>query len=303
MLGAEGMDDPDWRAENVADVQTKLESLLSFAGGIIAGAQNTEESTLDRWLLSKLQRRIADTTSSLEELKTRSALQAALFDTWNDIRYYIQRRGKTDSAALREAVKVWLRLLAPFAPYVCEELWSQTGEGGFVSTAQWPKVDPCKVDAAAEEQENYIADLIGDTLNILRATKMTAKRIYFYTASAWKWQVYLKVLDKAATGEVKMNDVMREIAADASLKPHIKEVAALVPRMTKALTKLSSERKANMFKIKTADEKAIIQGALNFLHERFNSEVTVYDEEDKERYDPKQRAAMAMPNQPAIYIE
>jgi len=303
MLGAEGMDDPDWRAENVADVQTKLESLLSFAGGIIAGAQNTEESTLDRWLLSKLQRRIADTTSSLEELKTRSALQAALFDTWNDIRYYIQRRGKTDSAALREAVRVWLRLLAPFAPYVCEELWSQTGEAGFISVAPWPKVDPRKVDMAAEEQENFIADLIEDTFNILRATKMTAKRVCFYTAAAWKWQVYLKVLDKAATGEVKMNEVMREFAADASLKPHMKEAAALVPRMIKALTKLSSERKANMLKIKTSNEKAIIQGALNFLHERFKAEVVVYGEDDKERYDPRQRADLAMPNQPAIYIE
>ena len=303
MLGAEGMDDPDWRSENVGDLQGKLESLLDFAGSILAGAQDAEESSLERWLLSKLQRRIADTTSSLEELKTRSALQAALFDTWNDIRYYIQRRGKTDSAALREAVKVWLRLLAPFAPYVCEELWNQTGETGFVSVAPWPKVDPSKTDVAAEEQENHIADLIEDTLNILRATKMTAKRVCFYTASPWKWQVFLKVLDKAATGEVKMNEVMRELAAETSLKPHMKEVAALVPRMIKSLTKLSSERKANILIIKAADEKAIIQGALGFLQERFNAEVTVYGEDEKECYDPKQRADMAMPNQPAIYIE
>jgi len=303
MLGAEGMDDPDWRAENVGDLQGKLESLLGFAGGILAGAKDKEESALERWLLSKLQRRIADTTSSMEELKTRSALQAALFDTWNDIRYYIQRRGKTDSAALREAVKVWLRLLAPFAPYVCEELWSQTGEAGFVSIATWPKVDPGKVDVASEEQENLIADLIEDTLNILRATKMTAKRVCFYTAAAWKWQVYLKVLDKAAVGEAKMNEVMRELAADASLKPHMKEVAALVPRMIKALTKLSSERKANMLKIRATDEKAIIQGARGFLRERFNAEVMVYGEDDKECHDPKRRAAMAIPNQPAIYIE
>jgi leucyl-tRNA synthetase len=277
--------------------------LLGFAGGILTGAQDREETVLERWLLSKLQLRIADTTNSLEELRTRSALQAALFDTWNDIRYYIQRRGKSDSAALREAVKVWLRLLAPFAPYVCEELWSQAGEVGFVSLAPWPKVDPSKVDAASEEQENLIADLVEDTLNILRATKMTPKRVCFYTAVAWKWQVYLKILDKAANGEVKMNEIMREFAADAPLKPHMKEAAALVPRMIKALTKLSNERKANILKIKTVDEKNIIQGALGFLHERFNAEFAVYIEDNKERYDPKQRAAMAMPNQPAIYIE
>ena len=52
-----------------------------------------------------------------------------------------------------------------------------------------------------------------------------------------------------------MNEVMRELAADPALKPHMKEVAGLVPRMIKALTKLSSERKANMLKIKAVDEK------------------------------------------------
>ncbi len=39
------------------------------------------------------------------------------------------------------------------------------------------------------------------------------------------------------------------------------------------------------------------------MKERFNAEVSVYSEEDKERWDPKNRAAMALPNQPAIYIE
>jgi hypothetical protein len=42
---------------------------------------------------------------------------------------------------------------------------------------------------------------------------------------------------------------------------------------------------------------------LNFLEERFNAKVAVYSEEDKARYDPKQRAALAIPRQPAIYIE
>jgi len=303
MLGAEGMDDPDWRAENVSDLQGKLDSLLGFAGNILAGTQDSKESALDQWLLSKLQRRIADATINLEEMKTRSALQAALFDTWNDIRYYIQRRGKTDSASLREAVKVWLRLLAPFAPYVCEELWSQTGEPNFISVATWPKVDHSKIDIASEEQENFIADLIEDTLNILRATKMTPKKVCFYTATPWKWQVFLKVLEKASVGEVKINEVMRELATNSTLKPHMKETAALVPRITKAVTKLSNERKTNMLKIRTVNEKAIIQKAQNFLRERLNAEVVAYDEDDKERYDPKQRATMAMPNQPAIYIE
>jgi leucyl-tRNA synthetase len=303
LLGAEGMDDPDWRAENISDLQTKFEALMDFASGIIATAKKEEDTTLERWLQSKLESRIKEVTKSLDELKTRTALQVALFETWNDMRWYIQRKGNTDAKALGEAMKVWLKMLAPFAPFLCEELWSQTGEEGFISTAPWPTFDVSKIDVAAEEQETLITDIITDTTNILKATKITPKHICFYTSAVWKWPVYLKILDKTVAGEAKINELMKEFAADKDLKPHMKDIAALVPRVIKALTKVSSERKANMQKIKAVDEQAILEGASGFLRERFNAEVSVYSEADEKRFDPKQRSTMSMPYQPAIYLE
>jgi leucyl-tRNA synthetase len=303
MLGAEGMDDPDWRAENVSDLKSKFEALLGFAGGIIASARCDEDTALERWLQSKLQHRIKGVTASLDELKTRTALQVALFETWNDLRWYIQRKGSTEAKALGEAVKTWLRMLAPFAPFLCEELWSQTGEEGFISVAKWPVFDAGKVDVAAEEQENLVTDVTSDTSNILKAMKITPKRICYYTAATWKWHVYLKVLEKAIGGEVKINELMKAFAADKDLKPHMKDIAGMVPRVIKALTKVSSERKANMQKIGAVDEKAILVGAVGFLKARFNAEVSVYGEDDEQRFDPKRRAVMAMPYQPAIYVE
>ncbi|MCW4010441.1 MAG: leucine--tRNA ligase [Candidatus Bathyarchaeota archaeon] len=303
LLGAEGMDDPDWRAENALDIQGKFESLLGFTGNILAGAKDPEVGPLERWLQSRLQRRIGEVTAALEELKTRTALQSALFDTWNDIRYYIQRKEKADSATLNEAVKVWLKLLAPFAPYLCEEAWSKTGDAGFISLAAWPQMDPAKVDVAAEEQENFIADVIEDTLNILRATKIAPKRVCFYVAVPWKQIIFRKILEKAVAGEAKIGEVMKALAADPMVKPHMKEAAALAPKVIKALTKLSGERKANLLQLKELDEKAILQSAVGFLKDRFNAEVSVFGEDDQDRYDPKNRAALAMSNQPAIFVE
>jgi leucyl-tRNA synthetase len=303
MLGAEGMDDPDWRAENVNDLKSKFEALLGFASGIIASARRDEDTALERWLQSKLQHRIKEVTSSLDELKTRTALQVALFETWNDLRWYIQRKGNTEAKALGWAVKVWLRMLAPFAPFLCEELWSQTGEAGFISVAKWPVFDEAKVDVAAEEQENLVTDVTSDTVNILKAMKIVPKRICYYTAAPWKWQVYLKVLEKTVAGDAKINELMKGFAADKDLRSHMKDIAGMVPRIIKALTKVSGERKVNMQKIGAVDEKPIMTGAVDFLRERFNAEVSVYGEDDQQRFDPKNRAAMAMPYQPAIYIE
>ncbi len=303
LLGAEGMDDPDWRAENVGDLQSKFEGLLSFASGIILNAKKEENTALERWLTSRLQHRIKEVTANLDELKTRTALQTALFETWNDLRWYIQRKGNTDAKALREAVVVWLKMLAPFAPFLTEELWSQTGEFGFISVESWPVCDEAKMDISAEEQENLVTDIMSDTSNILKAMKITPKRICYYTAASWKWQIYLKILEKTLAGEAKINDLMKEFAADKDLKPHMKDIASMVPRVMKALTKLPSERKTNILKIKTINEKEILENAVCFLKERFNAEASVYSEDDVKRYDPKCRASMAMPHQPAIYLE
>jgi leucyl-tRNA synthetase len=303
LLGAEGMDDPDWRAENINDLKTKFEAVMGFAGGIIASAKKDEDTPLERWLQSKMQSRIRDVTASLDELKTRTALQTALFETWNDLRWYIQRKGNTEAKALVEAVKDWLKMLAPFAPFMCEELWSQTGAEGFISVAKWPVYDAAKVDVAALEQENLVTDVMDDTNNILKAMKISPKRICYYTTAPWKWQVYLKILEKTAAGNPNIGELMKLFASDPTLKPHMKDISGMVPRIIKSLTKISGDRKANMIKIGVTDEKAILDSAATFLHDRFNAEVTVYAEDDPQRFDPKNRASMATPYQPAIYIE
>ncbi|MCX8153351.1 MAG: leucine--tRNA ligase [Candidatus Bathyarchaeota archaeon] len=303
LLGAEGMDDPDWRSDNAADIRDKLETLRSFALGIIESAKLDENTHLERWLLSRMQQRIAEVTANLEELKTRSALEVALFEVWNDFRWYIRRKGNASAKAARDALDVWLRLLAPFAPHICEELWSAMGKDTFITLAEWPRVDKAKVDPLSEEQEAFITDLIDDTLNVLKATKIKPKQICYYTAAGWKWQVYRRVMARAAEGEVKINEVMKELAQDPSLKANMKEVAGLVPKMLRAVSKLPAERKVRITKIEALNEKDIIEAARGFLEERFNAEIAVYSEEDKARYDPKQRAVLALPGQPAIYIE
>jgi len=303
LMGAEGMDDPDWRSENAKDIQSKLESFYNFAETIIKNAKTEEDGPLEKWLMSTLQHRISEVTQNLEEMKTRTALEIALFEVWNDFRWYARRKGKMDSKTLRDALKIWLKLLEPFAPHVCEELWSQTCEKGFIAIAQWPKANKKQIHVLAEEQENLIKGVIEDTLNVLKATKIIPKKICYYTAGQWKWKTYLKVLEKSTQGEMKMNELMKELAADKDLKKHLKEIARIAPKMIRDVSEVSEERRQSLLKIGMFDEKAIVADALGFLNDRFKTKTIAYNEEDKERYDPKQRAALSMPCRPAIYIE
>jgi hypothetical protein len=83
----------------------------------------------------------------------------------------------------------------------------------------------------------------------------------------------------------------------------MKAVASFVPKVLKTLSKMPNERKARLANIEIADEKEFIASALGFLEERFNAKVAVYSEDDEARFDPNRRAALAVPGQPAIYIE
>jgi len=306
LLAAEEMDDPDWRSENVRDIQNKLESFYNFAKNTSENTKNDgqgEQGHMEKWLMSRLQQRVTEITKNLEEMKTRTALEIALFETWNDFRWYIRRKAGTATETLREATKIWLKLLAPFAPHICEELWAEMNEKGFISIAKWPQASQEKIDTLAEEQESLIADLIEDTLNVSKATKITPKKICYYTATQWKWKVYLKILEKATQGEAKTNQIMKDLATEKDLKENLKAIADFVAKSAKTLKRVPENRRANILKVREIDEYKLIEDAMDFLKERFNAEITVYHEEEKGRYDPKQRATMAMPYQPAIYIE
>jgi leucyl-tRNA synthetase len=303
LLAAEGMDDPNWRNENVKDMESKLDAFYNFAKNIVENAKDEKHEHLEKWLMSVLQNRVFEVTESLKEMKTRTALETALFEVWNDFRWYLRRKGKTESKILKETLKTWLKLLAPFAPHICEELWSQINKEGFISIAEWPQTNEKSIDILAEEQENLIKEVIDDTSNVLKATKITPKKIFYYTASSWKWKVYLKILDKLRHGEVKLNELMKEFAAEEDLKRNIKEIAKIASKIMKEINRIPEKRRENMLRIGSFNEKEMIEDASGFLSERFKAQVMVYSEEDKETYDPKQKAVMSMPCRPAIYIE
>ncbi|MDH7564076.1 MAG: leucine--tRNA ligase [Candidatus Bathyarchaeota archaeon] len=303
LMAAEGMDDPDWRAENAKEMQSKLESFYNFAKSIIKNNEKGEYTHMERWLMSTLQHRISAVTENLEQMKTRTALSIALFEVWNDFRWYIHRKKKPNAKALKQALKTAIRLLAPFAPHICEEIWNQSGEKGFISLADWPTIDPKQIDLQAEEEETLVKNTIEDTSSVLKATKITPKRICYYTASTWKWKTYMHILEKSTRGEVKLNELMKEYAVKAEFRKHLKELAKFAPAIVKEISRMQEERKRSLLEAASLDEKETLESAKDFLTERFAAEIRVYSEEDVERYDPKMRASLSAPCRPAIYIE
>ncbi|MBS7635271.1 class I tRNA ligase family protein [Candidatus Bathyarchaeota archaeon] len=302
-LAAEEMNDPDWREENARSIDARLRALYLFIEQIAKMSGDEEVKSIDRWLISMLQGKIRAITEAIESLKTRTAAEIALYEVWNDIRWYIRRRDKPNPKILRDVANIWIRLLAPFAPFICEEMWSMLGNEGFVSLAEWPEYNESKVDVKAEETEAFIKNLISDTMNILRLMKTPPRRIYYYAAAQWKWKAYMKILEMAASKIIDMREAMKALIEDHELRSAAKNLAPFVSRLIEELNMLPKDRKNRLLKSGIIDEMTEINYAKTLLEKEFSAEVIVYSEEDQQKHDPRGKAQQARPYKPAIYVE
>ena len=74
----------------------------------------------------------------------------------------------------REVLITFLRVLSPYAPHLCEELWEQLGQENFISKVDWPSFDP---ELCTEDEVVVVVQINGKRRDELRVAKGTAKDI------------------------------------------------------------------------------------------------------------------------------
>ncbi len=93
-----------------------------------------------------------------------------------------------ESEISQEDFLTFVKLLAPFAPHVAEEIWSKLGSKGFISSAVWPVADESKIDERIEKAEKIVEQTVADMQNVLRIVRdksaKTLKHIYLYAIPA-----------------------------------------------------------------------------------------------------------------------
>jgi len=313
---AELLQDADFSPTLAKSMRDRLERLYKFCEEITKTKSTKvawKSLTLpDRWMLSRLQAHVRMATEAMDKLEVRKAIHNALYELDQDVQWYIRRIAdqKENSArkdavnqVLSEILDAQVRMLAPVTPHLCEEMWEKMGGKGFVSLASWPTVDEAKVDVKAEENETLIEGALEDTLNIIKATSISPKKIYYYTAAPWKWKAYLTAVKNSVSTKLVQSELMKELMKDNDMKKLAKQLAKFVGQLVDEVNRLSAERKQRQLRAGTIDENQSLKEAEAFFKRELNAEIIVQREEDQKRHDPKNRAQLAKPYRPAIYIE
>lgn len=291
LYSAEGMRDPDWRGKAVRDMRARQRAFRTLVEGILSqGDREMGTRRIDAWLLSKMQGHIMRATQAYENMETRSAFQAGFFDVWKDVRWYL-RRGEPNTRVLRRVLSQWVRLIAPYVPFMAEEIWSMMGEEGYVSLAPWPKSDKALISEKAELTEALVKQTAEDIENILKVTGMRPKKLYMYTSPKWRWEV-LKVLSTA--GGRSQGELIKMAMAKDEIRVQGKEAVKYIAQLTK------SPALAQVIEI---DEKGVLEEARPFFEKEFKCSVVVLSSEEDGIYDPMNKSRQASPLKPAIYAE
>ena len=140
--------------------------------------------TLDRALLSHLADLIDDATAAFDKGDYARALESTETSFWSFTDDYLELvknrayggrgepAGESARHTLETALTAYLKLFAPFLPYVTEEVWSWWQEGS-VHRSPWPK--SAELRDAAGDVNPEAAAVAADTLREIRRIKSDAK--------------------------------------------------------------------------------------------------------------------------------
>jgi len=144
-------------------------------------------SVADRWIQSRLQKVIRDTTSAIENYRFDLASQSLYEFVWNEYcDWYLELskpilwdNGASESllngtrGTLLNVLESILRLLHPLMPFITEEIWQSISDklevpGETIMLQPWPEIDPALADHEADDTVEWLKDVI-TALRTIRA--------------------------------------------------------------------------------------------------------------------------------------
>jgi valyl-tRNA synthetase len=159
--------------------------------------EEVELSSVDRWIISALQRTEAEVTRQLDAFRFDLAAHALYEFIWDEYcAWYLElvkpvlwdenasiERQRGTRRTLIRVLEVALRLAHPFMPFITEEIWQrikpQAGVSGDTIMLQaWPVANESRIDAAAEGDIEWVKQLMLGLRQIRGEMKISmAKRI------------------------------------------------------------------------------------------------------------------------------
>ncbi len=181
-LGTDVILDPDDLEVNFGPARNFTNKVWNVGRLILSNLEEESEASddlasldlelADRWILSRAQHAIAETTEALDRFRVNDAAEATYHFIWDDLAdWYVEQvkprlYGHSDGGdvarrVLHETFATALALLHPTMPFITEELWQHLpGSDGLLARARWPEPNTAFIDDEAEKAFGFVQEVV-----------------------------------------------------------------------------------------------------------------------------------------------
>lgn len=252
----------------------------------------------DRWILSRLNSIIKNSTYHLDNFALNLALNEIMNFVVNDFsRAYIKFTRERDDTKeiIEEILKKINLILAPFAPYISEYIYSEFSNES-VHLSSWPKTDNKLINKELEKDMNLVLEIIEKGLAERDREKIGLKwplssvdinskdklNKHFYEII--KTQLNIKELFFDQTKKLDSISVKLDtkITPELEEEGYVREITRKIQALRKNLGLIKSDRiKLN---IVSHELKNVFEKYKNFINERVGADKLIFEEDKNKNY-------------------
>ncbi len=179
-------------------------------------------------------------------------------------------------------------LLNPITPYLSEMIYSELGNKGYASLADWPIPNENLIKPEFLAEDDYISNIISDINDIKKMAKKEPEKIVLIIADDWKFELF-ELIKECKT----LNEAIAKIKA-SEYSSKLEDVIKLLPKFIGKLDFVLDADKEIKIIIRNKEElEKELKAKLVVLHEKEAIEYIKY----------KEKAKRAMPFKPVIIFE
>lgn len=293
VAGADLFSDSEFSYDAVNGVKERIEYIYNATSNL-ESMQSEELKHIDYWMYSKLNRKIAKVTKSMDMLELRAASTELLYNSIIELKRYFARGGN-NSMVVKEYLSDCTLMLSPIAPHISEEFWHMLGNSNFASTEKWPESDPSMISEKAEAEEELVDRIIADARQVVEILKKkngkAPEQLKLIVAQQWKRILYNivaeqkapnKVIEWLKAGEIKdMEQYSKQVDTGAAIE---------------YVLNISKKKDLKPSPLSQEEEAELLNEASQYISDMLGCKITIENEEGSK----SEKAKRALPGKPSI---
>ncbi len=220
LSSSEYMDDANFKIDYAKSIKERIEKLLQDIKQDVKSSSEAELSPYDVWLLNNASKVSKSIEENMEKMSVKISVTQAFFimdNVYRDYKKYVN--GKLNLSAVKDFIKYWAIMLAPYAPFTAEEMYRFVGDKESVFLERWPSGIP--YDESVDLEIELVNRLVEDIKEVLKLIKKKPSQITVFVLDK-------EDSEKIAEGKAEKEQIGRfmklRISMPDTLKEHVGKV-------------------------------------------------------------------------------